>query len=93
MILSFKEKHTEKIWEGDFLKKFPDDIQKISKRKLIHIHSSINLNDLKIPPGNKLHALSKDRKGLHSISINDQWRICFKWENGNAFDVGIIDYH
>ncbi len=93
MVVSFKDKNTEKIWEGIFSKKFPAEIQKIARRKLIHIHSAIDLNDLKIPPGNKLHALSKDRKGQHSISISDQWRICFKWKNGNAFDVEIIDYH
>jgi len=93
MILSFKDNDTEKIWKGSFSKRIPADISKIAKRKLIHIHSAIDLNDLKIPPGNRLHALSKDRKGQHSISINDQWRICFKWDSGNAFDVEITDYH
>ncbi|OHD10846.1 MAG: plasmid maintenance system killer [Spirochaetes bacterium GWB1_36_13] len=93
MILSFKDKETEKIWNGFYSKKFPANIQKTAKRKLIHIHSVIDLNDLKIPPGNRLHQLDGDRKGQYSISINDQFRICFKWKKQNALEVEIVDYH
>lgn len=93
MILSFKDKETEKIWNGFYSKKLPANIQKTARRKLIHIHSVIDLNDLKIPPGNRLHPLKGDRKGQYSISINDQYRICFKWVNQNAIDVEIVDYH
>lgn len=68
-------------------------MQKTAKRKLLHIHSAINLNDLKIPPGNRLHKLIGDRKEQYSISINDQWRICFVWKDNNAYEVEIADYH
>ncbi len=69
------------------------EMQKNARRKLIHIQSAVNLNDLRVPPGNKLHALGGTRKGQHSIWINSQWRICFKWLEGNAYDVEIVDYH
>jgi proteic killer suppression protein len=71
----------------------PPDNQRIARRKLIQIDGSISLDDLRIPPGNRLHVLTGDRKGQHSISINMQYRICFKWVNGNALDVEITDYH
>ena len=93
MILSFKDRETEKIWNRNVSKKFPVDIQRIARRKLIQLDASTSVNDLKIPPGNRLHALSGDRKGQYSISINMQFRICFKWNNGNASDVEIVDYH
>ncbi|MGA2585523.1 MAG: type II toxin-antitoxin system RelE/ParE family toxin [Candidatus Aminicenantales bacterium] len=93
MIVSFKDKETEKIWNGFYSKHFPPDIQRPAKRKLAMLHAAINLLDLKIPPGNRLHVLSGDRKGQFSISINDQWRICFAWKDGNARNVEITDYH
>lgn len=93
VIVTFKDKETEKVWNGHYSKKFSVEMQKTARRKLIHIHSAINPNDLRIPPGNKLHALNRDRKGQHSIRINDQWRICFRWQEGNAYDVEIVDYH
>ena len=93
MIISFKDKETEKIWNGKFSKKFPFDIQRAARRKLIMIHSAIDLNDLRVPPGNRLHTLDGNRAGQHSIRINDQWRICFKWENGNVHKVEVTDYH
>lgn len=93
MIVTFKDKETERIWRGHYSKKFQKNIQRIMRRKLILLHSSVNLFDLRLPPGNRLHGLEGDRKGQHSVSINDQWRICFKWENGNAYDVEIVDYH
>ncbi|MEN8152944.1 MAG: type II toxin-antitoxin system RelE/ParE family toxin [Acidobacteriota bacterium] len=93
MIISFKDKESEKIWKGEYSKRFSTEIQRIAKRKMIMIHSSINLNDLKVPPGNKLHALGGDREGQFSIRINVQWRLCFKWKSGNAYEVEISDYH
>ncbi|TGL55281.1 type II toxin-antitoxin system RelE/ParE family toxin [Leptospira wolffii] len=93
MILSFYDKESETIWLGKFSKKFPKEIQRTARRKLIHIDSAKNIEDLKIPPGNRLHALSGDRQGQYSISINMQYRICFFWENGNASNVEIIGYH
>lgn len=81
------------IWLGKLSKKFPKDIQRTARRKLIHLDSAKFLEDLKIPPGNRLHALSGDRRGQHSISINMQYRICFGWENGNVTNVEIVDYH
>jgi len=93
MIISWPDKETEKIWNGIFSKKYPRDIQRNARKKLFHIHSAIDLKDLRIPPGNKLQALKGNRKGQFSISINDQWRICFRWKNGSALDVEIVDYH
>jgi len=93
MIESFKCRETEKIFHRQFSKKLPHDIQKIAFRKLRMLNRSSTVQDLRIPPANKLEALSGNRKGQHSIRINDQWRICFKWQNGNAYDVEIFDYH
>lgn len=93
MILSFRDKDTEKIWEGEISRRFPPDIQRSAKRKLLILHAAISLDDLRVPPGNRLHALSGDRKGQWSISINEQWRICFVWRGGNASRVAITDYH
>jgi len=93
MILSFKDKETELVYNEQFSKKLPHDIQRTALRKLIVLNFAISLEDLKIPPGNKLEQLFGDRKGQHSIRINDQWRICFTWENNNAHNVEIVDYH
>jgi toxin HigB-1 len=93
MIISFKDSETEKIWKQEYSKKLPADMQRIGLRKLIIIHRAKDLEDLKIPPGNKLEKLEGDRKGQYSIRINDQWRICFYWENGVAGSVEITDYH
>jgi proteic killer suppression protein len=81
------------VWKGNFEKNLPHDIQRTGKRKLVHIHAAKSMEDLRIPPGNRLEKMSGDREGLWSIRINNQWRICFRWENGNAFEVEIIDYH
>jgi proteic killer suppression protein len=86
-------KETEKIWQQENVKKLPIEIQKMGLRKLIMINASIDLNDLKIPPSNHLEKLKGNREGQYSIRINDQWRICFKWTNGNSFEVEIVDYH
>ena len=93
MILSFRCKETEKLAAGRFSRKLPNDIQRIAARKLKMIADAVELKDLRIPPANRLEALKGERKGQHSIRINDQCRICFRWKNGNATDVEIVDYH
>jgi proteic killer suppression protein len=93
MIISFGSKETEKIWNGDRVKNLPQEIQQIGRRKLRMLNNSQNLLDLKVPPSNKLEKLSGKMSDLYSIRINDQWRITFKWEDGNADEVKIIDYH
>jgi proteic killer suppression protein len=93
MIINFGNKETEKIFQRQFSRKLPENIQRIALRKLRMLNRSATLDDLKIPPANKLERLSGDRKGQYSIRINDQWRICFEWKKGNAYNVEIIDYH
>ena len=93
MIVSFADTDSEKVWNGQFSRKLPPDIQRTARRKMIQIHGSRDVQDLKIPPGNRLHELSGDRDGQYSISINRQWRICFYWSDGNAHEVEIVDYH
>jgi proteic killer suppression protein len=93
LIVSFGDKETEKIWDGFLSKKLPREIQNIARRKLRMINNSVDINDLRIPPANRLEKLKGDFKEYNSIRINNQWRIIFKWENGNAFKVEIIDYH
>ena len=93
MIASFRCKETEKIYSGLVSRKLPGDIQVMALRKLLVLESAHVLEDLRIPPGNRLEALKGDRKGQHSIRINDQWRICFVWRDGNAHEVEIADYH
>ncbi|MBU1195393.1 MAG: type II toxin-antitoxin system RelE/ParE family toxin [Proteobacteria bacterium] len=93
MIKSFQNKETEKIFNRQISKKLPQDVQRIARKKLVILDAAAQLNDLRIPPGNRLEALERDRKGQHSIRINDQWRICFKWRGDNAFNVEITDYH
>jgi proteic killer suppression protein len=93
MILSFGSKDTEKIWDGVRVSKLPLDIQTIGRRKLRMINNSHSLNDLMIPPSNKLEKKKGNLKDYYSIRINDQWRIIFKWKDGNASEVEIIDYH
>jgi proteic killer suppression protein len=93
MIISFGSKETEKIWKGDRVKNLPHDIQQIGRRKLRMLNNSQNLKDLRIPPSNKLEKLSGKMNDFCSIRINDQWRIVFKWEDGNSSEVTIVDYH
>ncbi len=93
MILSFGSKDTEKIWHGERVGKLPNEIQEIGRRKLRMLNNSQNMNDLKITPSNRLEKLSGNLKEFYSIRVNDQWRIIFKWQNGNAAEVEIIDYH
>lgn len=93
MIRTFKDKETRKVFDGRFSTKLPHDIQPIAERKLIMLHRSFNLNDLRIPPSNRLEALKGNRHGQHSIRINDQWPICFEWREDGVYDVEITDYH
>ncbi len=93
MISSFGNKDTEKIWHGERVKKLPPEIQQTGRRKLRMLNNSQNISDLTIPPSNKLEKLKRTHKAFHSIRINDQWRIIFKWQEGNAYEVEIIDYH
>ena len=93
MIISFGNSETEQVWLGNRVKKLPTEIQNIGRRKLRMLNNSVNLADLRIPPSNRLEKLSGKLKDFYSIRINDQWRIIFKWNAGNALDVEIIDYH
>ena len=93
MIRSFKCKETERVYNRRFSRKLPRDIQRIAIRKLWMLDAATQHDDLRVPPGNKLERLKGDREGQHSIRINDQWRICFKWRSGDAHDVEIVDYH
>lgn len=93
MILSFGSKETESIWQGKRVGKLPNEVQQVGRRKLRMLHNSQNTTDLMVPPSNRLEKLSGKLKDYYSIRINDQWRIIFKWDNGNASDVTIIDYH
>ena len=93
MIVSFGNKETENIWNGVRVKKLPLIIQNVGRRKLRMLNNSQSLADLRIPPSNRLEKLSGDLKGFYSIRVNQQWRIIFKWNKGNASDVEIIDYH
>ena len=93
MIQSFKCKDTEKTFNRLFSKKFPGNIQRVALRKLRMLNRATILNDLKVPPSNRLEPLKGKRKGQHSIRINEQWRVCFKWRKGDAFDVEVVDYH
>lgn len=93
MIKAFKCKETQKVYQREFSKKLPQDIQRTAYKKLLMIDASLDVSDLKIPPANRLEKLSGDREGQYSIRINKQYRICFVWNNGSAFDVEIVDYH
>ena len=93
MIKSFADKSTSRIWEGQQVKGFSVEIQTIALRKMQMIHAATKLESLRIPPGNRLKPLQGKRAGEHSIRVNDQFRICFKWQGGDAFDVVLEDYH
>jgi proteic killer suppression protein len=93
MIVSFGSKVTAQIWEGHYVPKLPGEIQAIGRRKLRMLNSSQNLQDLMVPPSNRLEKLKGAMKDFYSIRINDQWRIIFKWEAGMALEVEIVDYH
>jgi len=93
MIRSFRDKETEKVFNRQYSRRLPQDIQHIAFRKLRMLNRSANIQDLRVPPANRLERLAGRRKGQYSIRINDQWRICFKWREGHAESVEIVDYH
>jgi proteic killer suppression protein len=93
MILDFADKETESIWRGERARRLPVGIQDIARRKLRMLNNAQRLEDLRIPPANRLELLKGSRKGQHSIRINDQWRICFSWKDGNCGGVEIVDHH
>jgi len=93
MIRSFRCKETEALFNRIFSRKLPGDIQRVAFRKLRMLNRAVTINDMRVPPSNRLEQLHGDRKGQHSIRINDQWRICFEWREGDAYNVEIVDYH
>jgi proteic killer suppression protein len=93
MIKSFRNEAARAAWERRFVKGVPQDVLRIGNRKLLQLHNARSLNDLRAPPGNRLEALSGERRRQHSIRINDQWRVCFVWDDADAYEVEIVDYH
>ena len=93
MIKNFADRETEQIFRGQHSRRLPSDLQRIALRKLVQVNAAASLEFLRVPPGNRLEKLSGKRAGQHSIRINDQWRICFRWRDGDAHDVEIVDYH
>lgn len=93
MIRNFADREAEKIWGGSPSRRLPVDIQTVARRKLRMLNSAFSLDDLRIPPANRLEELKGNRRGQHSIRINDQWRVCFRWKDSDAHDVEIVDYH
>ena len=93
MIKTFKDKEAEKVFHREYSKKLPHDIQKAAMKKLWMLDAAPDLQSLRVPPANRLEMLTGNRAGQYSVRVNDQWRICFQWEDGNAFEVEIVDYH
>lgn len=93
MIKSFKSKEAERIYQGRYSKRIPRDIQRVAARKLEMLAAATELRSLRVPPSNHLEKLKGERAGQYSVRINDQWRICFIWKAGDAYDVEIVDYH
>ena len=93
MIRSFACRKTGRLFNDEAARRIPHGIQRVARRKLLLLHQARSLNDLRVPYGNRLEALKDERKGQHSIRINDQWRLCFRWQGEDAFDVEIVDYH
>ncbi len=93
MIKSFRDSDTERVFRRIFSRRLPHDIQRAALRRLVYLHAAKDLNDLRIPPSNRLEQLSGNREGQYSMRINDQWRICFEWIGQDAYNVEIVDYH
>ena len=93
MIRRFRDRETEKVFNREPSRRWSRDLQRVARRKLLMLDAAETLADLRVPPGNRLEKLSGDREGQYSIRINDQWRICFRWGEGDAHDVEIVDYH
>ena len=93
MIKGFGDRDTARLFNREPVRRYPADLRRVMLRKLVAVDAAEALDDLRVPPGNRLEKLKGDRAGQHSIRINDQWRICFRWKDGNAHDVEIVDYH
>jgi proteic killer suppression protein len=93
VIQTFSDRDTERLFHREPVRRFPAELQRAMLRKLVLVDAAEQLEDLRVPPGNRLEKLKGDRAGQHSIRVNDQWRICFRWKDGNAFDVAVVDYH
>ena len=93
MIKSFKDSRTKDVWERKRIKSLPNELLKVARRKLGFLEDAVDLNDLRVPPGNRLEPLKGNRSGQYSIRINEKWRICFMWHEGSAYEVEIVDYH
>lgn len=93
VIRSFRDKDTERLFDRQPVRKLGADLQRVALRRLRQVDAAANLEDLRSPPGNRLEKLRGDRSGRHSIRINDQWRVCFRWSDGDAYEVEIVDYH
>lgn len=93
MIKSFHDKDTERLFQRQFLRHFPSELHRLAWRKLVQLDAAERLDDLRIPPANRLERLAGDRAGQHSIRIDDRWRICFRWHDGDAYNVEVTDYH
>ena len=93
MIRSFADRDTERLFARERSRRLPPDLQRVAYRKLVLLHAAESIQDLRVPPGNRLEKLRGDREGQHSIRINERWRICFVWRDGDAYSVEIVDYH
>ena len=93
MIRSFADRETERLFARTPGRRFPPELHRVMLRKLVQLDAADRLDDLRTPPGNRLEALKGDRKGQHSIRVNDQWRVCFRWDDGDAYEVESVDYH
>jgi toxin HigB-1 len=93
MIRSFRDRDTERLFRRERVRKLPPDVHRVALRKLVLLDAAESIEDLRVPPGNRLEMLTGDRAGQHSIRINDQWRVCFRWKEGDAEDVEIVNYH
>lgn len=93
MIVSFRDKETERLWQSGRSRRLPSDLRLRAFKKLAILNAAVTLDNLKVPPGNQMEALRGNRTGQHSIRINDQYRVCFVWRDGSAFEVEIVDYH
>ena len=93
MIRSFRDRDTQRLFDRQPVRKLGAALQRVALRKLRQLDAAVTLEDLRVPPGNRLEKLGRDRAGQHSVRINDQWRVCFRWVGGDAHDVEIVDYH
>ena len=93
MIKSFGDRDTERLFAREPVRRLPADLRRVMLRKLVAVDAAETLDDLRVPPGNRLEKLRGDRVGQHSIRVNDQWRVCFRWEGSDTYDVEIVDYH